>query len=80
MQDCKEQGIAPLSFIIERFLSNYLFLSNWRETKHKDPYLAAKDHPTLDVITIPSFYTENLISKDQILDEICTLVVFYIWI
>ena len=35
---------------------SFFFLSHWRETNiYKDPYLDAKNHPTLDGITIVSF-------------------------
>ena len=54
----------------------------WRRSLpkcNKDPYLDAKNHPTLDVITTASFYIE-MSENHQMFDEICTLPKVHVWI
>ena len=48
--------------------------------KCKDPSLDDKNHPTLDVVTIASFYIEMSKIINLIFDKICTLPKVHIWI
>ena len=59
---------------------SFFFLSHWRKTNiYKDPYLDAKNHPTLDDITVVSFYIK-MSKNHQIFGEICTLPKVHLWI
>ena len=46
---------------------------------YKVPYLDAKNHLSLDVVIIASFYIE-MSKNHQIFDKICTLPKVHIWI
>ena len=74
--------------ILYHYIFQYLYdtklrvniLNKGREKLNtKESYLDAKNHPTLDIIAISSFYIE-MSENHLILDAICTLAKFHIWI
>ena len=70
-----------MSSIIGCFLISFSFYLTGEKLTciAKDPYLDAKNHPTLDVITITPFYIK-MSKNHQIFDEIYTLPKVHIWI
>ena len=77
MQNGKRQD-SPSQMVVLCWQASSFYLTR-EKLNITDPYLNAKNHPTLDVITIPSFYIK--MSKSiLIFDEFCTLAKFHNWI